>query len=205
MSSNVHALELDRAPKRVNIGRPDRADVETALRTIIRWAGDDPERPGLIETPGRVARAFEEFFAGYGQDPALILEKTFEETEGYDEMIALRGIRFESHCEHHMAPITGKAWVAYVPSGRVVGISKLARVVDAFAKRLQIQEKNDGADRQHDRRSPQTSGGWRRSKGDASLRDHARRAQIRHRPRHEPNAGLLSQQRADAARISQHD
>ena len=107
----------------------------------FRWAGDDPERPGLIETPARVARAFEEFFAGYGQDPALILEKTFEEIEGYDEMIVLRGIRFESHCEHHLAPITGKAWVAYVPSGRVVGISKLARVVDAYAKRLQIQEK----------------------------------------------------------------
>ena len=104
MSSNVHALELGRAPKRVDIGRPDRTDVETAFRTIIRWAGDDPERPGLIETPGRVARAFEEFFAGYGQDPALILEKTFEEIEGYDEMIVLRGIGFESHCEHHLAP-----------------------------------------------------------------------------------------------------
>jgi GTP cyclohydrolase IA len=140
MSSNVHALELGRASKRVEVGRPDRAAVETAFRTIIRWAGDDPERPGLIETPGRVARA-KNFFAGYGQDPALILEKTFEEIEGYDEMIVLRGIRFESHCEHHMAPITGKAWVAYVPSGRVVGISKLARVVDAYAKRLQIQEK----------------------------------------------------------------
>jgi GTP cyclohydrolase IA len=141
MSSNVHALELARAPKCVDVGRPNRTDVETAFRTIIRWAGDDPERPGLIETPGRVARAFEEFFAGYGQDPALILERTFEEIEGYDEMIVLRGIRFESHCEHHMAPITGKAWVAYVPSGRVVGISKLARLVEVYAKRLQIQEK----------------------------------------------------------------
>jgi len=141
MSSNVHALELGRASKRVDVGRPDRADVEAAFRTIIRWTGDDPERPGLIETPARVARAFDEFFAGYGQDPAMILEKTFEEIEGYDEMIILRGIRFESHCEHHLAPITGKAWVAYVPSGRVVGISKLARVVDAYAKRLQIQEK----------------------------------------------------------------
>ena len=141
MNSNVLALELGRASKRVDVGRPDRADVEAAFRTIIRWAGDDPERPGLIETPARVARAFEEFFAGYGQDPAQILEKTFEEIEGYDEMIVLRGIGFESHCEHHLAPITGKAWVAYVPSGRVVGISKLARVVDAYAKRLQIQEK----------------------------------------------------------------
>jgi GTP cyclohydrolase I len=140
MSSNVHLLELV-TPKRVDIGRPDRADVEGAFRTIIRWTGDDPERPGLIETPARVARAFDEFFAGYGQDPAMILEKTFEEIEGYDEMIVLRGIGFESHCEHHLAPIIGKAWVAYVPSGRVVGISKLARVVEAYAKRLQIQEK----------------------------------------------------------------
>ena len=141
MSSNVHALDLLRTSKCLDVGRPERAEVEMAFRTIIRWTGDDPERPGLTETPGRVARAFEEFFAGYGQDPALILKKTFEETEGYDEMIVLRGIGFESHCEHHLAPITGKAWVAYVPSGRVVGISKLARVVDAYAKRLQIQEK----------------------------------------------------------------
>jgi GTP cyclohydrolase I len=126
---------------RVETGRPDRADVEDAFRTIIRWTGDDPKRDGLIETPARVTRAFEEYFAGYSQDPALILQKTFEETEGYDEMIVLRGIPFESHCEHHMAPIIGEAWVAYVPSGRVVGISKLARVVEIYARRLQIQEK----------------------------------------------------------------
>jgi len=117
------------------------ADVEAAFRTIIRWTGDDPERDGLIETPARVARALEEFFVGYAQDPVEILQKTFEEIEGYDEMIVLRGIRFESHCEHHMAPIIGQAWVGYVPSGRVVGISKLARVVEVYAKRLQIQEK----------------------------------------------------------------
>jgi GTP cyclohydrolase I len=121
--------------------KPSRADVESAFRTIIRWAGDDPARDGLKETPARVARAFEEFFKGYAEDPEAILQKTFEEIEGYDEMIVLRGIRFESHCEHHMAPIIGRAWVAYIPKGRVVGISKLARVVDAFAKRLQIQEK----------------------------------------------------------------
>lgn len=119
----------------------ERSDVEAAFRTIIRWAGDDPDRPGLIETPARMSRAFEEFFAGYRQDPVQILQKTFEEIEGYDEMVMLRGIRFESHCEHHMAPIIGRAWVAYIPRGRVVGISKLARAVDAFAKRLQIQEK----------------------------------------------------------------
>ncbi len=140
MSSNVHALEGIR-PFRSEIDRPGRADVETAFRTIIRWTGDDPEQEGLIETPARMARAFEEFFVGYAQDPVAFLQKTFEEIEGYDEMIVLRGIRFESHCEHHMAPIVGQAWVAYVPSGRVVGISKLARVVEVYAKRLQIQEK----------------------------------------------------------------
>ena len=121
--------------------RPERAEVEAAVRTIIRWTGDDPERAGLLDTPARVARAFEEFFSGYAQDPVEILQRTFEEIEGYDEMIVLRGVRFESHCEHHMAPIIGQAWVGYVPDGRVVGISKLARVVDIYAKRLQIQEK----------------------------------------------------------------
>jgi GTP cyclohydrolase I len=121
--------------------RPDRSEAEAAFRTIIRWTGDDPDRPGLIETPARVARAFEEYFAGYAQDPELLLQKTFEEIAGYDEMVVLRGIGFESHCEHHLAPIIGRAWVAYVPRGRVVGISKLARVVETYAKRLQIQEK----------------------------------------------------------------
>jgi GTP cyclohydrolase I len=138
MNSNVHALEG------VGIGqavRPDRAEVEAAFRTIIRWTGDDPERDGLLETPARAARAFEEFFSGYRQNPVELLQKTFEEIEGYDEMVILRGIRFESHCEHHMAPIVGNAWVAYLPNDRVVGISKLARVVEAYAKRLQTQEK----------------------------------------------------------------
>jgi GTP cyclohydrolase I len=121
--------------------RPTRADVEAAIRTIIRWTGEDPGRDGLIETPARVARAYEEYFRGYSEDPEAILAKTFEEIEGYDEMIVLRGIRFESHCEHHMAPIIGRAWVAYIPNGRVVGISKLARVVEVYSKRLQIQEK----------------------------------------------------------------
>src|SRR6478735_6564092 len=140
MSSNVQALARVRSLRTMH-ERPERADVEAAFRTIIRWAGDDPERDGLMETPARVARAFEEFFVGYAQDPVDILQKTFEEIEGYDEMIVLRGIRFESHCEHHMAPIVGQAWVAYIPDGRVVGISKLARVVDVYARRLQIQEK----------------------------------------------------------------
>jgi GTP cyclohydrolase IA len=141
MNSNVHTLEVGNPLKRTETGKPDRGEVEGAFRTIIRWVGDDPARDGLIETPARVARAFEEYFAGYAQDPAQILQKTFEEIEGYDEMIVLCGIRFESHCEHHLAPIIGQAWVAYIPNGRVVGISKLARVVEAFAKRLQIQEK----------------------------------------------------------------
>jgi GTP cyclohydrolase I len=121
--------------------KPDRAEVEAAVRTLIRWTGENPDRDGLIETPKRVTKAFEEWFRGYSHDPHEILAKTFEEIEGYDEMIVLRAIPFQSHCEHHMAPIIGKAWVGYVPTGRVVGISKLARVVDAFAKRLQIQEK----------------------------------------------------------------
>ena len=121
--------------------RPDLEEVEGAVRTLLRWIGEDPTRDGLIETPSRVARAFEEHFRGYQEDPEAILRKTFEEIEGYDEMIMLRGVRFESHCEHHLAPIIGHAWVAYVPNGRVVGISKLARVVEAYAKRLQIQER----------------------------------------------------------------
>jgi GTP cyclohydrolase I len=121
--------------------KPSRSEVEAAFRTLIRWTGDNPDRPGLLETPARAARAFEEFFSGYAIDPADILRKTFDEIEGYDEMIALRATSFESHCEHHMAPIIGRAWIGYIPNGRVVGISKLARVVDAFSKRLQIQER----------------------------------------------------------------
>jgi GTP cyclohydrolase IA len=140
MSSNVQTLVRDKLPP-TEIERPERSDVEAAVRTMIRWTGDDPDREGLRETPSRVARAFEEFFAGYRQDPVAILQKTFDEVEGYNEMITLRGVLFESHCEHHMAPIIGKAWVAYVPNGRVVGISKLARVVEVYAKRLQTQEK----------------------------------------------------------------
>jgi GTP cyclohydrolase IA len=140
MSANVRALEPVRA-LRAEARRPERSEVEAAVRTLIRWAGDDPEREGLLETPARVTRALEEFFAGYAEDPAAILQKSFEEIEGYDEMVVLRDIRFESHCEHHMAPIIGHACVAYVPRGRVVGISKLARVVEVYARRLQIQEK----------------------------------------------------------------
>ncbi|UPY36926.1 GTP cyclohydrolase I FolE [Sediminicoccus sp. KRV36] len=121
--------------------RPSRAEAEAAVRTLLLWAGDDPDREGLVDTPARVARAYEEFFAGYGNDPVEMLARSFEETDGYDEMVVLRDIRLESHCEHHMVPIIGKAHIAYLPNGRVVGISKLARVIETYAKRLQIQEK----------------------------------------------------------------
>ena len=121
--------------------RPSRAEAEAAVRTLLRWAGDDPDREGLVDTPSRVVRAYEEFFAGYFQDPRELLERTFEETEGYDELVVLKDIRFESHCEHHMVPILGKAHIGYLPDRRVIGISKLARVIEAFSKRLQIQEK----------------------------------------------------------------
>ncbi len=120
---------------------PTREQAESAIRTLLRWAGDDPEREGLRDTPARVARAYREFFVGYDADPVGLLERTFEETDGYDEIVLLRDIRLESTCEHHMAPIIGRVHVAYLPYRRVVGISKLARVVDAYAKRLQIQEK----------------------------------------------------------------
>ena len=121
--------------------KPSRAEAEEAVRTLLRWSGDNPTREGLIETPSRVVRAFEEYFSGYKIDPSDYLARTFEEVGGYDEIVLLRDIRFESHCEHHLAPIIGKVHVAYLPANRVVGISKLARVVDIFAKRLQIQEK----------------------------------------------------------------
>jgi GTP cyclohydrolase I len=127
---------LEPAPVR----RRTRAEAEAAVRCLIEWAGDDPDREGLAGTPDRVVRAYEEFFAGYFEDPKAILATTFEETDSYDEMVLLRDIRLESHCEHHMVPIIGRAHVAYLPAGRVVGISKLARVVEAFARRLQIQE-----------------------------------------------------------------
>ena len=120
--------------------RPSQAEAESAVRTLIKWAGDDPNREGLIGTPERVVRAYEEFFAGYNEDPVALLAKTFEDAVVYDEMIVMRDIRLESHCEHHIVPILGKAHIGYMPAGRVVGISKLARLVEVFAKRMQIQE-----------------------------------------------------------------
>ncbi|MCP1675951.1 GTP cyclohydrolase I [Natronocella acetinitrilica] len=121
--------------------RPSREEAEAAVRTLIAWAGDNPAREGLIETPKRVVKAYEEFFAGYDEDPIAILSKSFEETDGYDEMVLVRDIRLDSHCEHHIVPIVGRIHIAYLPRDRVVGISKLARVADIYARRLQIQEK----------------------------------------------------------------
>jgi GTP cyclohydrolase I len=135
----VKALQEER--KEALARRPTKDEAEDAVRVLLRWAGDDPDREGLLGTPERVARAYEEFFAGYQADPVEYLQRTFEEVEGYDEMVVLRDIRFESHCEHHLAPIIGVAHVGYLPRKRVVGISKLARVVETYAKRLQIQEK----------------------------------------------------------------
>jgi GTP cyclohydrolase I len=132
------AVRLDAGPQEQ---QPTDADAERAFRSIIRWIGENPDRDGLHETPKRLVRAFREYFCGYDDDPEEILKKTFEEVDGYDEMIVLRGVSFESHCEHHVAPIIGRAWVGYVPDRRVVGISKLARVVEAYSKRLQIQER----------------------------------------------------------------
>ena len=138
---NVVTPQTRRPAPATSEPRPSRAEAEAAIRLLLRWAGDDPTREGLVDTPARVARAYEEFFAGYEVDPVALLERTFEETDGYDEIVLLRDIRLESHCEHHMVPILGRAHVAYLPHRRVVGISKLARVVEAYSKRLQIQEK----------------------------------------------------------------
>ena len=131
-------LETRPAPHTI---RPSRMEAEMAVRTLIRWAGDDPDREGLIDRPTRIVRAYEQWFAGYAQDPAEFLRRTFAEVAGYDEMVVLRNIRFVSYCEHHMAPITGCAHIGYLPCDRIVGISKIARVVDAYSNRLQIQEK----------------------------------------------------------------
>tara|TARA_B110000014_G_C20011464_1_gene524434 strand:- start:196 stop:786 length:591 start_codon:yes stop_codon:yes gene_type:complete len=120
---------------------PSRQDAEAAVKTLIEWAGDDPNREGLLDTPKRVAKAYEDWFSGYDEEPDEFMQRTFDEVEDYDEMVTLRGIEFTSHCEHHIAMITGKAYVAYLPNNKVVGISKLARVVDAYAKRFQVQEK----------------------------------------------------------------
>ena len=135
-----HDEENIHSSKPADALRPTRAEAEAAVETLLRWAGDDPSREGLVDTPARVARAYEEFFSGYQDDPEEMLARTFEEVEGYDDMVMLRDISLQSHCEHHMVPILGKAHIAYLPNKRVVGISKLARVLDSFGRRLQTQE-----------------------------------------------------------------
>jgi GTP cyclohydrolase I len=134
-------VKLNQRRKAKRVARPGRDEAEAAVRTLIRWAGDDPGREGLRGTPGRVARAYEEWFSGYFEDPRDYLKRTFEEVAGYDEIVLLRDVRFASHCEHHMAPIIGRVHIGYLPRNRVVGISKLVRLVDVFARRLQVQEK----------------------------------------------------------------
>ena len=137
--TSLAPVAISPVPKKLE--KPSRAEAEAAVRTLLRWAGDDPDREGLKATPNRVVRSYEEFFSGYDQDPEEILARTFEEIAGYDDMVVLRGIRFESYCEHHMVPIIGIAHIGYLPNDRVIGISKLARVLEIFSKRLQIQEK----------------------------------------------------------------
>ena len=140
-STTATNIQKIRSREPVRVRRPSRDEALDAVRTLIRWAGDDPEREGLLGTPDRVVRSYAEFFSGYGEDPVALLQRTFEEMDGYDEIVTLKDIRFESHCEHHLAPIIGKVHIAYLPDNRVVGISKLARLVEVYAKRLQIQEK----------------------------------------------------------------
>ncbi|MEQ9813451.1 MAG: GTP cyclohydrolase I FolE [Azospirillaceae bacterium] len=141
-SSRVQASSVVTALGRsADFIKPSREEAEAAVRTLLRWAGDDPNREGLLDTPKRVVKSYEEFYAGYQVDPEEILNRTFSEVDGYDEMVVLGDIDFQSHCEHHMVPIIGKAYIAYLPDTRVVGISKLARVVNAYARRLQIQER----------------------------------------------------------------
>ena len=141
VSSVISVEEKIEVDKKNNPSRPSRKEAEDAVETLLLWAGEDPQREGLVDTPARVATAYEDWFSGYGEDPVGFLTRTFEEVDGYDEMIVLRDIKFESHCEHHMAPIIGVAHVGYLPSNKIVGISKLARVVDTFARRFQVQEK----------------------------------------------------------------
>jgi len=137
-STDDHAAPQN--PSQYRSDKPTEAEAQEAVRTLLRWAGDNPNREGLLDTPKRVTKAYREFFAGYEQDPVEMLNRTFEEVEGYDDMVLLRGVKVQSHCEHHMVPIEGTAHVAYIPDGKVVGISKLARVVEAFSRRLQTQE-----------------------------------------------------------------
>ena len=131
---------IEKPENSIGLNKPSRDEAEKAVEVLLRWAGDNPLREGLLDTPARVVRAYEEFFAGYLEDPEKMLERTFEEVEGYDDIVMLRDVAVQSHCEHHLVPILGKAYIAYLPDKRVVGISKLARVLDSYSKRLQTQE-----------------------------------------------------------------
>ena len=181
-----------------------REEAEAAVRTLLRWAGDDPDREGLRDTPARVVRAYEEFFAGYATDPVALLERTFEETDGYDEIVLLRDIRVESYCEHHMVPIIGRAHVAYLPHRRVVGISKLARVVEAYAKRLQIQEKLTAQIANTINDVLQPRGVAVVVEASAPVHDHARRPQARRVDGDQPHARRVPRRPHHAARVPRH-
>ena len=198
---NVRPISLASRPfvERIS-SKPSEADGEAAFRAVLYWIGEDPDRDGLRETPARVARAFQEYFAGYGQDPEQILRRTFEEIDGYDEMVVLRGIPFQSHCEHHMAPIVGQAWVAYLPDQRVVGISKLVR------GRILCQTASDPgtadrANRQHDRESSPTQGCRRSDQGGSSLHVDAWHQQAGYGSCDQPHAWMLPARSHDPAGI----
>ena len=176
-------------------------EAEEAFRTVLQWIGEDPDRDGLRETPHRLVRAFREYFCGYDEDPAQVLRKTFSEVDGYDEIIVLRGVTFESHCEHHVAPILGRVWVGYIPDRRVVGISKLARVVEIFSKRLQIQERLTAQIANTVEEVLEAARRRGGGQGGASLHDQPRRPQARLRPRHQPHARRVPRQCGDPQRV----
>lgn len=178
---------------------PSQKQVEGAVRTLLAWAGDDPDRQGLRDTPSRVARAYKEWFKGYEQDPEAMLKCTFDETGGYDEIITLRDIPFPSFCEHHLAPITGFAHIGYLPKGRVVGISKLARVVDAFARRLQFQERLTAQIADYHTEGVETGRSCRRDQGDARLHDDTGRSQAWRGHGDQSNAGVFPRKSGHAS------
>ena len=187
-----------RAARRTRVSEQQ---AEEAVRMLLRWAGEDPSREGLRDTPKRVVRAYRDWFSGYLSDPADYLRRTFEEVEGYDEMIVLRDIEFESHCEHHMAPIIGRAHVGYLPTNKVVGISKLARVVDGYARRFQVQEKLTAQIARCIDDRAQAARRRRRDRCSPSVHDHARRAQARRLDGHQQDARSFPRGRAHARRV----
>ena len=196
-----HRLKRGRSSRQTSVVRPSRAEAEGAVRTLIRWAGDDPNREGLIGTPARVARAYEEWYAGYFEDPRDYLKRTFEEVAGYDEIVLLRDIRFESHCEHHMAPIIGRVHIGYLPRQRVVGISKLVRLVDSLFEATSSAGENDGGDRFVSGQRAQALRSRRGGRGRARMHDHQRRAQVRRHDGDELHAGNISDQGSNSSGV----